>query len=64
MRTLGEGSLGGLSLLAAGVSIVTTFSIIAFLLREAIEFFKKVSPVEFFTGTKWSPQFQDPQYGV
>lgn len=63
-RTVGEGAMSAVSVAAAAISIVTTFSIIAILLREALEFFHKVSPVAFFTGAKWSPQFQDPQYGV
>jgi phosphate transport system permease protein len=48
----------------ASVSILTTAGIIGVLAREAFLFFQKVSPVEFFTGTKWSPTFADPKFGV
>ena len=30
----------------------------------AIDFFREVSPVEFFTGTTWAPLFLDAQFGV
>ena len=53
-----------LTLLCASVSILTTAGIIGVLAREAFLFFREVSPVEFFTGTKWSPTFANPQYGV
>jgi len=50
--------------LCASVSILTTAGIIAVLARETFLFFKLVSPVEFLTGTKWSPTFAEPHFGV
>src|SRR5687767_1372537 len=50
--------------LCASVSILTTVGIIGVLAREAYLFFQVVSPVDFFTGTKWSPTFSDPKFGV
>ncbi|MFY9233663.1 MAG: phosphate ABC transporter permease subunit PstC [Fimbriimonadaceae bacterium] len=59
-----EWLIQALCLLCAMVSIVTTAGIIAVLAREAYEFFTKVSPVEFYTGTKWAPTFSDKHFGV
>jgi phosphate transport system permease protein len=52
-------------LAAAGVlSIATTAGIVASLAFESIEFFRQVSLVEFFTGTKWSALIAPHHYGV
>ncbi len=53
-----------LTFLCASISILTTAGIIGVLAREAFLFFKVVSPVQFFTGTKWSPTYADPEFGV
>jgi phosphate transport system permease protein len=50
--------------LATAVSIVTTVGIVGSLLFPAEEFFRDVSFVEFFTGTSWTPTFEDKHYGV
>ena len=46
-----------LSVLAACavVSVAVTVGIIAVLLSETLGFFSRVSPVDFFTGTRWAP---------
>lgn len=46
------------------LSILTTAGIIWILLRETLEFFGVVSPLEFFAGTKWTPLFEPPSYGI
>lgn len=46
------------------LSIVTTAGIIATLAFETVEFFRQVSLVEFFTGTKWSALIAPHSYGV
>lgn len=46
------------------VSVATTFGIILFLSREAWEFFRRVSPAEFFLGTEWAPTFLDAEFGI
>ena len=51
-------------LMAAFVSVVTTFAIIISLLRPAIEFFTEISPWEFFAGTTWTPLFLEGEFGV
>jgi phosphate transport system permease protein len=48
----------------AFVSVLTTFGIIATLLEETIAFFGEISPVDFFTGTKWTPLFTPANYGI
>jgi phosphate transport system permease protein len=50
--------------LAAVISVLTTFGIVASLLLPAIDFFREVSIVEFLTGTTWTPLFLDGQFGV
>jgi phosphate transport system permease protein len=52
-------------LFACGIlSIFTTAGIVASLSFEAFEFFRAVSPLEFFTGTSWGPTFKPPSFGV
>jgi phosphate transport system permease protein len=48
----------------AFVSVATTFGIVYVLMEESLQFFRKVSPVEFFTGTRWAPLFQPSSYGI
>ena len=40
--------------LAAVLGVLTTVGIVVVLAFQTLEFFQQVSPVEFFTGTKWS----------
>ena len=42
--------------IASLVAILTTFGIVLSLLYESMEFFRRVSPLEFLFGTTWSPQ--------
>ena len=63
-RRLGEDLIRGVLALCALVSIVTTVGIVVALLLPAVEFFREVSPVDFFTGTEWSPLFADARFGV
>lgn len=53
-------------LACALVSIVTTLGIVGILLYESLGFFRNVSLVEFFTATKWTPNFAEEQrvFGV
>jgi phosphate transport system permease protein len=46
------------------VGIVTTVGIIAVLTVEALLFFAEVSPVDFFTGTRWSASIKPFAFGV
>src|SRR3712207_692780 len=63
-RRLGEDLIAVLLGACALVSIVTTIGIVVALLLPAAEFFGEVSPIEFFTGTDWSPLFANGEFGV
>ncbi len=52
-------------------SIATTLGIIYVLVTETLiavpphrAFFQEVSPLEFFTGTQWTPQFEEKHFGI
>ncbi len=51
-------------LLFAAVSVATTIAIVFTLFGETFLFFKEVSIVEFFTGTKWTPTLQPRNFGI
>ena len=63
-RNVKEQAIGMLLLCCAAISTVVTVGIVGVLLVETIGFFRSVSPVDFFTGTQWTPLFQDPEFGV
>jgi phosphate transport system permease protein len=61
--------------ISASISIAVTVGIVFVLLNETViphfggveskkPFFQLVSPVEFFTQTRWTPQFADKHFGV
>jgi phosphate transport system permease protein len=54
----------GLLVLAAFISILTTTGIVVSLVEETIVFFGDVGVGEYLTGTKWSPLFNPPSFGV
>jgi phosphate transport system permease protein len=60
----GELIIKVLLFLAAGLSVATTIAIVASLIPPTAEFFQRVSPIEFFTGTDWTALFKNPKYGV
>lgn len=49
---------------SALISIVTTFGIVWVLVTESLSFFREVSIIEFFTGTRWTPLFASQNFGV
>ena len=49
---------------SAALSVVVTASIILALLFPALDFFRKISVVDFLTGTRWAPRFSNPGFGV
>ncbi len=63
-RTARERLVGAIVTAAGAVSILTTIGIVAVLVWESIGFFRRVSPVEFLTGTEWTPLFQPQHFGV
>lgn len=64
VRGLGERGVWLMCLACAMVSVVTTFGIIYVLGLEAVQFFQKVSLLEFFTGTRWSPLIRPASFGI
>jgi phosphate transport system permease protein len=63
-RRYGEDVIKGLLVLAAFISILTTTGIVVSLVEETIVFFGDVGVGEYLTGTKWSPLFNPPSFGV
>ena len=61
---IGEGVILLLLKLAALLSVVITIGIVVSLVIPAISFFREIGIVEFFTGTRWTPTFANPEYGV
>jgi phosphate transport system permease protein len=48
----------------AVLSVLTTLTIAAVLVYESLAFFGRVSIVEFFTETRWTPEFADKHFGI
>jgi phosphate transport system permease protein len=63
-RRIGEDVVKVLLALCALVSVATTVGIVIALLEPAIEFFREVSPWDFFTGTTWAPLFEPASFGI
>jgi phosphate transport system permease protein len=63
-RPMTERVIEALLFLAATLGVVTTAGIVLVLAYQTIEFFLQVSPVEFFTGTKWSAGIRPYAWGV
>jgi phosphate transport system permease protein len=63
-RRYGEDVIKGVLALCALVSVATTVGIVAALLEPAVEFFGEVNPIDFLTGTNWSPLFEPASFGA
>ena len=63
-RPLSERVIERLLFAAAALGVVTTAGIIAVLAVETFQFFTQVSPVDFFTGTRWSALIKPHSWGV
>lgn len=63
-RTAFEAAIGGFLFGAGAISILTTVGIIAVLVWESLAFFRRVSVLEFLTGTVWTPLFVPQHFGV
>jgi phosphate transport system permease protein len=63
-RRWGEDIIKALLILAALISVLTTTGIVVALLRETIDFFGSVGVWEFLSGSKWTPLFEPPSFGV
>ena len=63
-RPMTERIIEILLFLSAALGVVTTIGIVLVLALETLDFFREVSPVEFFTGTFWSASIQPRAWGV
>jgi phosphate transport system permease protein len=63
-RSLSERIIERLLFASAALGVVTTVGIIAVLAVQTIEFFFQVSPIDFFTGTRWSALIKPQSFGV
>ena len=63
-RRYGETVIVGVLFLCAALAVLTTIGIVVALLGPTIDFFRHVSIKVFFTGTEWSPLFNNPKFGV
>jgi phosphate transport system permease protein len=63
-RPLSERLIERLLFAAAALGALTTFGIVIVLAFETFEFFAQVSPIEFFTGTRWSALIKPQSWGV
>lgn len=50
--------------LVAGLTVTITLLIVGLLFTETFQFFREVSIIEFFTGTKWTPTLVPQHFGV
>ena len=64
-RNAVEGWIAVLLFLCSAVAVLTTLGIVLSLAWESVRFFQTVPPLEFLTGTHWSPQIaiRDDQVG-
>jgi phosphate transport system permease protein len=63
-RRIGEDVVKGVLALCALLSVATTVGIVIALFVPAVEFFREISSVDFFTGTTWAPLFEPASFGV
>lgn len=61
---IGEKSIETILVVAALISVATTVGIVVALIGPTIDFFTKVSFLDFITGTSWTPLFDQKAYGV
>lgn len=63
-RAVWEGAIHWVLWICAGVSVLTTLSIVVVLMVESLQFFREVSIVEFLTDPEWSPLFSNKHFGI
>lgn len=61
---MGEVLIGGGLFACAALSTLVTVGIVVVLISETLVFFREVPVLEFLTGTEWTPQFADKNFGV
>lgn len=61
---LREGIIHFVLFLCSILSIFTTLGIVFVLIFETVGFFRKVSPLDFFFDTQWTPLFAEKHFGI
>ncbi len=61
---MGEKVIQGLLAFCGLLSVLTTTAIVFSLIGPTIGFFELVDPIDFLTGTDWSPSFEPASFGV
>jgi phosphate transport system permease protein len=61
---IGERLIVGALFVCGLISVLTTFGIVASLFGPTVQFFRDVSPLEFFSTGPWAPAFADAGFGV
>lgn len=64
IRSIKERFIEILLALCGGISVFTTFAIVAILFYESFGFFSHVSFDQFFLDTEWTPLFSDKHFGI
>src|SRR5262245_21599070 len=64
MRRIREAPIYAFLFGCAALSVFTTGAIVVVLVEEALLFFEHVNPIDFITGTTWTPTFADAHFGV
>src|SRR3990167_1871057 len=49
---------------SALLTVLTTVAVVVVLFTESFNFFRKVSLIEFFTNTQWTPLFTQKNFGI
>jgi phosphate transport system permease protein len=63
-RGVSESFVRSLCFLCALISIVTSVGIVTVLVTQSLPFFEAVKPIDFYTGTTWSPTPEPGRFGV
>lgn len=63
-RDTKERLIGWVLFACAAVSTLVTVGIVVVLVTESLIFFQQVSLAEFFTARRWTPLFQDGEFGI
>ena len=64
LRILRERLIESVLMLAALVSVFTTFAIVYILIKESVVFFRQVPLADFLTDTQWTPLFDNAHFGI
>jgi len=63
-RHLKERAIAAALFACAALSTLVTLGVVVVLVGESVSFFREVSVVEFLTGTRWEPMFEEKHFGV